>query len=131
MGKHSLIPQAAAQACLGGVHTPVNPHRQRMLVASQKQTKLKPKAVAKSKAGAGGIVHTAGTNEAVASPPPEAATAAAAAAKKPAQKKGCNVGMSAYSTAKKAFVAQLLGCTNSQSPAWLCKQAKYKLLCLS
>ena len=108
MGHHSLIPLPAVQACLGGKHTPVNPHRQRLLVASQKQAKLKPKAAAKCKSAAGGTVDTAGTNETV--PAPAKAKKAAAAATKPAQTNKGPKTETAYITAKKAFVAQLLGC---------------------
>ena len=43
------LPPAAMDACLAGSHKPVNPHRQRLLVAAHKATRALPKA--KCKAG--------------------------------------------------------------------------------
>ena len=124
MGKHTVIPQAAQQACLGGVHTPLNPHRQRLLVAAQKPAKLKAKAAAKHKAKGGTVADTAGTEGKVAAP---TAKAPAAPASTKGHNKGGAKGMSAYSTAKKAFVALLLGCKSSQVRMWVRKQANHKL----
>ena len=44
------FPAAALKACTAGSHRPVNPHRQRLLVARHKEAKSVPKAKAKPKA---------------------------------------------------------------------------------
>ena len=45
------LPLCAQAACIDGPHNPVNPHRQRLLVASHKSAKLEKKgATSKSKA---------------------------------------------------------------------------------
>ena len=49
-GGSSAIPESAVRACVTGEHRPVNPHRQRLLVAAHKATKSLPKASANSKA---------------------------------------------------------------------------------
>ena len=47
--KCASLPSQAVQACCQGSHTPVNPHRQRLLVAAHKETKVLPKEHAKPK----------------------------------------------------------------------------------
>ena len=44
------LPPGVAQAALGGTHTPVNPHRQRLLVAANKAVELKHTTSGNSKA---------------------------------------------------------------------------------
>ena len=43
------IPPVAMEACLTGSHKPVNPHRQRLLVAAHKATRALPKAKCKAR----------------------------------------------------------------------------------
>ena len=46
----SAVPTSALLACTGGPHVPVNPHKQRLLVAAHKEVKAMAKAKAKGKA---------------------------------------------------------------------------------
>ena len=96
----NALPTSLHDACLGGVHTPVNCHRQRLLVASQKPTKVKEAAKAKAKPEA--------KSSAKAKPGPKPkktqATPAAAAAGKESK-----TSTTAYALEKNKFLATLLG----------------------
>ena len=99
-GNPTVLPESAVQACLGGTHAPLNPHRQRLLAAANKPAKVKATPKGKSKAKAKPTKPV--TAEPAATSTEQTAAAAAAAP-------GCKT-ESAYLTAKKAFVATLLGC---------------------
>ena len=94
------LPTSLHDACLGGVHTPVNCHRQRLLVASQKPTKVKEAAKAKAKPAA--------KPKPGPKPKKTQATPAAAAAGKESK-----TSTTAYALEKNKFLATLLGNVNA------------------
>ena len=89
------IPPEAVAACCAGTHSPVNPHRQRLLVAAHKatQTLPKPKAKAAAKKAPKGKAKA------------KAKSKTKAAAGQTAGTKECT----AYADAKNKFVSKLLG----------------------
>ena len=94
----NALPKSLHDACLGGAHRPVNCHRQRLLVASQKPTKVNPTGNAKAKSEAKPPA------EAKTAPKPkkiQAAPGAAAKEKKPST--------TAYAFEKNKFLATFLG----------------------
>ena len=128
----NILPVAAAyEACISGKHSPVNPHRQRLLVASHKEAKLqktnKKGPAAKGKAGKKHNAEADKEEQTAAEPkaetpapkptqtpkPAEEATAACAKTKgkpnKASKQKGTKRPDTFYNTARKAFQAKFLG----------------------
>ena len=91
------IPPEAVAACCAGTHSPVNPHRQRLLVAAHKATNTlpKPKAKAAKKAPKGKVAKP----KAKGNIKTEAAADLETTCKE----------LTPYAEVKKKFVAQLLG----------------------
>ena len=87
------MPLEALKACTDGPHRPANPHKQRLLVASNKSAKLRPAAKQKSREP------PAASPAASTAPPTDSATQAKA---KPWSD-------TAYGTERKRFLAQILG----------------------
>ena len=115
------LPLCAQAACVQGAHNPVNPHRQRLLVASHKSAKLKkaePKGKAKAKPRAPAN-DSSGTKDGIESTSADAAAQSGDMPQEPApepparhtekkapKKKNPE---SLYMTKKKEFLAQFLG----------------------
>ena len=94
------LPNCVHEACIAGTHAPVNPHRQRLLVAANKAAKVKATPAAKSKAKASDT-HQVTDPQAK---PNQKATLKGTSSEKPSTSE------TPYILVKKQFLATLLGC---------------------
>ena len=93
------MPNWVHTVCVAGRHAPVNPHRQRLLVAANKSAKVKAKPAATSKAK---------TSDSQQAPDPQAKPKQKATPKGTSSEKP-STSETPYILAKKQFLATLLG----------------------